>query len=82
MPVSYKKTVAVLEGVCAVEEAEGLLEWLLGHPRGKVNLKRCQHLHSALLQVLMALRPALSAPPEDPDMAAWLLPALGQEEQP
>ncbi len=76
MPVSYKKTVAVLEGICSVEEAEGLLEWLVQHPRGKVNLKHCEHLHSAVLQVLMALRPTLSAPPADPDMAAWLLPAI------
>ncbi len=76
MPVNCKKTVAVLEGVCAVEEAEVLLEWLLAHPRGKVNLKSLQHLHSAVLQVLMALRPPISAPPADPEIAAWLLPAI------
>jgi len=76
MPVNYRKTVAVLEGVCTVEEAEGLLEWLSQHPRGKVKLKRCEHLHSAILQVLMAIKPPISAPPDDPEMAAWLLPAI------
>ncbi|WP_025322986.1 hypothetical protein [Deferrisoma camini] len=72
MPITFKKTVAVLEGVCAVEDAEGLLAWLQSHPRGKVNLKRVEHLHTAVLQVLMAASPAISAWPEDPDLAQWL----------
>jgi len=74
MPISYKKTVAVLEGVCDIEEAEGLLSWLLEHPKGKLNLKQLEHPHTAVLQVIMALRPALSAYPEDEQVASWLLP--------
>jgi len=76
MPVTYKKTVAILDGICAVEEAEQLLEWLGQHPKGKVNLKQCEHLHSAIAQVLMAVKPPLTAAPADPEMATWLLPAI------
>ncbi len=65
----FKKSVAVLEGVCTVEEAESLLEWLVEHPRGKVNLKRCEHLHTAVLQVLLAVRPGVSRAPEEPFLA-------------
>jgi len=64
-----KKTVAVLEGVCSVEEAEPLLEWLAERRGAKVNLKRCDHMHTAVFQVLLALRPRVSALPEDPFLA-------------
>ncbi len=76
MPVTLKKTVANLEGACVIEEVEELLGWLADNPRGKVNLARCEHLHAAHLQVLMALRPRISRMPEDPDLAAWVERAL------
>ncbi len=81
MPVKLGKKVATLEGVCAVEEAEPLLAWLREHPRGRVNLARLEHPHTAVLQVLMALGPAVSAPPKDRELAAWLLPAMGAGER-
>ena len=76
MPVTYKKTVAVFEGVCTVEEAETMLAWLQDHPKARVNLKRCEHIHAALLQVLMATGVAVSAWPEDEALASWLKTAL------
>lgn len=72
MPVQYKKTVAQLTGSCTVEEAEGLVEWLAANPRGRVNLRDCEHLHTAVLQVLLALRPPVSAPPADAFIARCL----------
>ena len=76
MPVTLKKTVANLEGSCAIEEVEELLGWLAEHPKGKVNLAKCEHLHAAHLQVLMALAPQVSKMPEDRDLAAWIERAL------
>ncbi len=76
MPVKLKKTVAALEGVCGVEEAETLLGWLTEHPNGKVNLKRCEHLHTAVLQVLMAVGPRVSAWPQDPFLEELLRSSL------
>ncbi|MFV8833645.1 hypothetical protein [Aquisalimonas sp.] len=76
MPIDYRKTVARLEGTCTVEEAEELLQWLQANPQGKVNLKECGHLHAAVLQVLMAVRPPLSAEPSDPFLARWVTPAI------
>jgi len=80
MPITFKKTVAVLEGHCAVEEAESLLGWLLDHPSGKVNLKKLVHPHTAVLQVLLALRPTVGSWPEDEEVAAWLRPALAHDD--
>ena len=76
MPIDYRKTVARLEGTCSVEEAEELLQWLQANPKGKVNLKDCAHMHAAVLQVLMALRPAVSGEPEDAFLARWVMPAI------
>jgi len=76
MSIDLKKTVAVLAGHCEIEEAETLLAWCLEHPKGKVNLKHLSHLHTAVLQVLMALNPPISYWPEDRDMAGWLQQTL------
>ena len=63
-----------------VEDAEVLLDWLLNHPDGPVDLGACDHLHAANLQVLMATRPRISAWPAHPGLANWLRHALNQEE--
>ena len=76
MTIEDRKTVARLEGTCTVEEAEALLAWLQENPQGKVNLKGCEHLHAAVLQVLMAARPQLSGEPEDPFLARRVVPAI------
>lgn len=76
MGIKYeKKSVRLLDFV-SVEEAEGLLEWLQAHPRGKVNLAACTHLHAANLQVLMAARAHIAAWPENAELALWLKGAL------
>jgi hypothetical protein len=41
-----------------------------------VGLKACTHLHSAPLQVLLALRPKIGALPEEPFLARWVAPLL------
>jgi len=73
VPISYKKTVAMLEGHCDIEEAEGLLSWLLEHPKGKLNLKNLQHPHTAVLQVALALKPDISAAPADESVSNWIM---------
>jgi hypothetical protein len=76
MPIEFMKSVATLKGVCTVEEAEPLLQWLQDQQRAKVKLKECTHIHTAVLQVLMAAKVMVTLPPEDPDLAKWLIPAL------
>ncbi len=73
MPIEFKKTVAVCNGVCSIEEAETLLGWLLENPKGKVNLKSCEQLHTAIVQVLMASKVAFSALPDNAAVQQQLL---------
>ncbi len=76
MAIAFKKTKAVFIDIVGVEEAEILLEWLHNHPKGKVDLTPCTHLHTAVLQVLMAARPPVIALPSDMLLAGWLDSAL------
>lgn len=72
MPLITKIKVARLENDCGAEEAEQLLEWLLARPDGKINMKHCSSLHTAILQVLLACRPTISHWPEHAGLAQLL----------
>jgi hypothetical protein len=72
MGVRYLKKSAALEGHVSAEDAEPLQAWLLAHRKATLNLARCEGLHAAALQVLLALRPTVTQPPADPWLAAAL----------
>jgi len=72
MAIRYLKKHAALEGSVSVDDAEALTQWLLQQPAPAVHLGKCEHLHGAVLQVLLALRPKLLAAPADPHLAAVL----------
>jgi len=76
MAIAYRKNRVVFSEVAGAEEAEGLLEWLSKHPKAKIDLKECSHLHPANLQVLMAAGCQAYVAPSDPDLAAWVASAL------
>ncbi|MER2494306.1 hypothetical protein [Catenovulum sediminis] len=62
MPLDNHENIMHLQQDCGAEEAEQLLEWLLANPKGQISLESCSHLHTAVLQVLMAFRPKICAP--------------------
>ena len=72
MTIRYLKKHAALEGNVSVDDAEALAQWLQQQATPTVHLGKCEHLHAAVLQVLLALRPKISAAPADP----WLAGAL------
>ncbi len=72
MGVRYLKKSAALEGHLGADDAEALQAWLLAHRGATLNLARCETLHAAVLQVLLALRPRVTHPPTDPWLAAAL----------
>jgi len=76
MAIEYQKKAAVFIDTVSVEEAEGLLGWLLKHPHGRVDLSLCKHLHAANLQVLMAASPSVIGWPQDANLSAWLKSSL------
>jgi anti-anti-sigma regulatory factor len=74
MGIRYAKKTAFLEGRIDAEDAESLAQWLKEQGKAAVNLSRCDHVHAAVLQVLLALEPKVTALPADP----WLAQALAR----
>jgi hypothetical protein len=72
MSIRYLKKHAALEGIVGVDDAEALTQWLLKQRAPAVHLGRCEHLHGAVLQVLLALQPRLVAAPPDALLASLL----------
>lgn len=66
----------VLEDECPSEEAEMLLQRLLAAPEAVVDLQRCESLHAAVIQVLLAAKPTLQLPPTDTAVGSWLRSVL------
>ncbi len=65
MPIQFDDQLAKFTGHCAVEEAEMLLQWLQDHPQGCLDLQQCTHLHTAILQVMLATMVPIAQFPED-----------------
>lgn len=72
MAIRYLKKYAALEGQVSAEDAETLARWLGEQNAPAVHLGKCVQVHAAVLQVLLALKPRLAAPPAD----RWLAAAL------
>ena len=64
MPLEQDGTRIVLSGHCSVEDAEPLLAALQATPDATVDLTGAAWLHTAVLQVLMVVAPALRGRPD------------------
>ncbi len=76
MPLVFTESRVRFEAVCTVEDALPLLEFLKVSAAPEIDLSACTHLHTALLQLLLAARPRLASPPADPTLARWVAPLL------
>lgn len=76
MPIRYEGDTVHLEGFCAVDEAEVLLGFLETHVGAEVELSQCQHMHTALLQLLLGYRVALVGEAYNPFIGKWIVPLL------
>ncbi|GAA4656996.1 hypothetical protein [Kineococcus glutinatus] len=76
MPLQLGRRTAVLTGALVVEDAEPLATWLRATGEARVDLADCEHLHTAVLQALLAARVKVGAPPADAFLRAWVLPLL------
>lgn len=72
MPIIMHGDLAILEAHCAIEEAETLLDWLRATESPRVDLANCSHMHTAVLQALLALRPHMVAAPASPFLAQFV----------
>ncbi len=79
MSVRLDGNVIHLQGPCRVEDAEPLLSLLQADIERTLDLTDAEHLHAAVLQVLMALRPAIRGIAKDAFIRNWIIPPLMSE---
>lgn len=72
------RDVFVLDGHCPSEDAERLLQRLLAVPSATVDLRQCQSLHTAVIQVLLAAAPSVRLPPRDSEVGKRLYAQLNR----
>jgi hypothetical protein len=63
----------VLEGNCTVEDADPLLQLLQAAPAAPLDWTTCRHLHTAVVQVILAARPALIGRCGDRWIDQWVM---------
>lgn len=78
MPIRYEGDAVRMEGVCAIEEVDGLLAFLERTPSATVSLEACEHLHTAVLQALLAYDVKLVGEVYEPFLWKWVAPLLGR----
>ena len=66
----------ILDGVCAVEDAEPLLQMLQATPAAVVDWTQCRQLHTAVLQIIMASGVDPIEPCGDTWVRQWLASKL------
>lgn len=79
MTVRVVDGIIFLEGAPAVEDAEPLLLALQAAPDAVVDIAGASRLHMAIVQLLLATRPAIRGVPTDPFLRDRLLPLLQVE---
>jgi hypothetical protein len=62
----------LLEGHCPVEDAEPLLQLLQATPDAPLDWGQCIHLHTAVLQVILAAHPRRLGSCGDPWVRRWV----------
>jgi hypothetical protein len=65
-----------LTGRCGADEAEVLQHQLLAAPGAVVEWTRCEHLHSAVIQVLLAAGRLMQGTPNTVFLADFIAPIL------
>jgi hypothetical protein len=78
MTVALDGTVVRLTGECRVEDAEPLLAMLQEQAGRNVDLSEARRLHTAVLQILMAIRPEIRGGSLDAFLRTWIEPLLTQ----
>ena len=76
MPLELLENTATLSGVVTVDEVEPLVAWLRATDKPKLNLRRCNHLHTGALQALLLFRPRITSAPTDGFLSTQVLPLL------
>ena len=75
---AIRQGVIELSGRCGADDAEALQQQLLAMPGATVEWSNCEHLHSAVVQVLLVGAPRMRGAPKNAFLATHIAPILGR----
>ena len=67
-----------LSGRCGADDAEVLQHQLLAMPGATLEWSNCEHLHTAVVQVLLVGAPRMRGAPKNAFLTAHIAPILGR----
>jgi hypothetical protein len=76
MSVEVMGNIIRIVGNAPVSDAEPVLAALLDDPLRTIDLTNAAHLHSAVIQILLAVRPRITGTPSYPFFTSYVLPQL------
>lgn len=65
-----------LDGVCPIEDAEKLQQYLIADPQARIDWRSCSAAHTAVIQILLAAKPLLRGPPAGDFLRNHVAPLL------
>ena len=65
-----------LEGVCAIDDADRLLELRLAHPGAVIDWRDCEQAHTAIIQLLSVGSASIVGPPAGVFLREMIEPLL------
>ncbi|BAU22811.1 hypothetical protein THC_0415 [Caldimicrobium thiodismutans] len=72
MPLQIKNRIVKFIDIVTIEDTETLFNWFLEKKQGKIDMSKCRHIHTAILQLLMIFKPKIEKLPEDNDLKKWI----------
>ena len=80
MAIQYEGDGIIMTGSCSIEEADELQRFLEEHRQSvHVQLTHCEHMHTALLQLLMQYHVKVRDTAYSPFLWKWVVPLLGMK---
>ena len=73
MPISRRGKILKLAGMIGVEDAEIIYAQFEQQLFNKVDLSACQHLHSAVLQLIVVFQIPIHKYPAQTEFASWFI---------
>jgi hypothetical protein len=65
MSIEYKNNTAKLVDLISIEDVESLFNWLAERKKPKVDLGELDHMHTAVLQLLLVFKPTITDLPNN-----------------
>ena len=82
MSIEYTEDRAVFKDTVSVDEAEPLLDWITSLDEAVVDLSECTHIHTSVMQVLMAAEDLrVEKLPGDKSFRDWLENSLNSKKE-